>query len=233
MDMIHTPPSTRPMQSQLDDALRRADELQERLSQVEWERDDRFRELETRVAASEMETARARLEADSMRRVPFSLPFLLHLNSYDWGFQMSKTSLSFWRCVYFIGNVGIMGCIIVVAAVSFLIPPYAQAQYDEEQAVKEKIVTTLHKLDAPNEFSVINLNDLNPIEKRMLLERNFITQNFSVSEDKAIAIYQTGHIFIMINGEDHLRLTCFKGGLALDEAYAEINKIDDYIKTHG
>ena len=76
MDMIHTPPATGPTQSQLDDALGHADELQERLSQVERERDDRFRELETRVAASEMEAPRACLEADSMRRVPFSLPFL-------------------------------------------------------------------------------------------------------------------------------------------------------------
>ena len=33
--MIHTPPATGPTQSQLDDALGRAEELQERLSQLE------------------------------------------------------------------------------------------------------------------------------------------------------------------------------------------------------
>ena len=77
MDIIHTPPATGPTQSQLDDdALGRTDELQECLSQVERERGDRFRELETRMAASVMEVARAHLEANSMRRVPFSLLFL-------------------------------------------------------------------------------------------------------------------------------------------------------------
>ena len=81
MDMIHNPPSTGPTQSQLVDALGCIKELQERLSQVEWERDDRLRELETHVAASEMEVARARLEADSMRWIPFSLLFLLYLLS--------------------------------------------------------------------------------------------------------------------------------------------------------
>ena len=62
MDMIHTPPSTRPTQSLLDDVLGRADELQERLSQLERERKSHFRDLEA-------ELVRARLEADSMRRV--------------------------------------------------------------------------------------------------------------------------------------------------------------------
>ena len=62
MDMIHTPPATGPTQSQLDDALGRAEELQERLSQLERERENHFRDLE-------VELVRARLEADSMRRV--------------------------------------------------------------------------------------------------------------------------------------------------------------------
>ena len=78
MDMIHTPPATGPTQSQLDDALGRAEELQECLSQVERERESWIKELEARVAASEMEAARARLEADSMRRVTLLL-FLAYL----------------------------------------------------------------------------------------------------------------------------------------------------------
>ena len=40
MDLIHTPPATGPTQSQLDDALGRAEELQGRLSQAEWECDN-------------------------------------------------------------------------------------------------------------------------------------------------------------------------------------------------
>ena len=74
MDLIHTPPATGPTQSQLDDALGRAEELQGRLSQAERERDNRIQELEACVAISERETTRARLEADSTRRVT---PFLL------------------------------------------------------------------------------------------------------------------------------------------------------------
>ena len=41
MDLIHTPPATDPTQSQLDDALGRADKLQECLSQ----RESRIQEL--------------------------------------------------------------------------------------------------------------------------------------------------------------------------------------------
>ena len=47
----------------------RADELQERLSQLERERESRFQELEARVAASDAAMARAQFEATSMRRV--------------------------------------------------------------------------------------------------------------------------------------------------------------------
>ena len=74
MDLIHTPPATGPTQSQLDDALGLVEELQGCLSQAERERENRIQELEARVAVSERETARARLEADSTRRVT---PFLL------------------------------------------------------------------------------------------------------------------------------------------------------------
>ena len=77
MDLIHTPPATDPTQSQLDDALGLAEELQGHLSQVERERDSRiqeletrYRELETRAVAFEREAAGTRLEADSLRRVP-------------------------------------------------------------------------------------------------------------------------------------------------------------------
>ena len=65
MEMIHTPPATGPTQSQLDNALGRADELQECLSQ----RESRIQELEARVVASDAAAARAQFEATSLRRV--------------------------------------------------------------------------------------------------------------------------------------------------------------------
>ena len=69
MDLIHTPPATGPTQSQLDDALGRAEELQERLSQLEREHESRIKDLEARVAASDAAVARAQFETTSMRRV--------------------------------------------------------------------------------------------------------------------------------------------------------------------
>ena len=72
MDMIHTPPATGPTQSQLDNALGRVEELQERLSQLERERESRIKELEAHVAA-------AKFEANSTRRVT---PFLLEHIDY-------------------------------------------------------------------------------------------------------------------------------------------------------
>ena len=69
MDLIHTPPATGPTQSQLDDALGRAEELQGRLSQVERECDSRIQELEAHVAASDAAMARVQLEATSLRKV--------------------------------------------------------------------------------------------------------------------------------------------------------------------
>ena len=49
MEMIHTPPATGPTQSQLDDALGCAEELQEHLSQLEREHESRFRDLEAKL----------------------------------------------------------------------------------------------------------------------------------------------------------------------------------------
>ena len=69
MDLIHTPPATGPTQSQLDDALGCAEELQGRLNQAEREHDSRVPELEARVAASDAAMARVQFKASSMRRV--------------------------------------------------------------------------------------------------------------------------------------------------------------------
>ena len=49
--------------------------MQEPLNQVEQEHESQINELEARMAASETEATRARLEADSMRQVPFSFLF--------------------------------------------------------------------------------------------------------------------------------------------------------------
>jgi protein arginine kinase len=63
----------------------------------------------------------------------------------------------------------------------------------------------------------------------MLLERNFITQNYSLQTQRALLLDENQTTVVLINEIDHLRIACFHGGLALDETYEQIDDLDTTI----
>lgn len=85
---------------------------------------------------------------------------------------------------------------------------------------------------APN-VMWINLCELPPLERSVLVERHLISkQHAKGDEPRAVAISSPDErVAIMVNEEDHLRLQCIRSGLALSEAFAQINDADDRIEA--
>ena len=101
---------------------------------------------------------------------------------------------------------------------------------EEEQEVQRTIVEAFGRLPAAADFAILFLDELKPLERRVLLERNVITQEFSLARGKAIAVGRETGVTAMINEEDHLRISCIREGLALSEAFGEVDRLDTMLE---
>lgn len=81
-------------------------------------------------------------------------------------------------------------------------------------------------------FEYIEINTLQPVEKRVLIEKHLISPNLvQESVHGACILSQDEQISIMINEEDHLRIQSLYPGLQLRKAYESANNIDNYIES--
>jgi protein arginine kinase len=109
----------------------------------------------------------------------------------------------------------------------------------EEQAValvdEVKRITPVLSENADKKYYACNISTLSDIDKIAMVERHIVspllaekkqTTGLILSEDETVSI--------MINEEDHLRIQAIVGGMNLEEAYAEADRVDDvaYEKLH-
>ena len=105
-------------------------------------------------------------------------------------------------------------------------PPHLSGE--EERIVRDKIVSAFQSL--PDALQVIYLDEISPLEQKILLERNIISQSFLTAPEKAVVVSQDWGLSAMINEEDHLRLACMQSGLCLKDAYQRVDRIDSLLE---
>jgi protein arginine kinase len=103
---------------------------------------------------------------------------------------------------------------------------------EEELEVQRTIVEAFGRLPSTFDFTILYLDDLKALDRRVLLERNIITQEFSLARGKAIAVGRGSCVTAMINEEDHLRISCIREGLALAQAFQEVDKLDSLLEDN-
>ena len=104
----------------------------------------------------------------------------------------------------------------------YLFPPLLPKA--EEEQVRDELVKAFDKL--AGDFKVVPLDSLPPLERRILMERNVISQAFSAAPNRYLVVSEDEKMSAMLNEEDHLRLVCIHSGLALEEAYRKVEKVD-------
>jgi protein arginine kinase len=97
---------------------------------------------------------------------------------------------------------------------------------EEESAVRDEIVDAFRRLPNGKKFSIIYLDDLSPLERRMLFERNVISQAYSLEKSKAIALTENESETAVIADEDHLRLVGVRTGVGLEAIYERLDRLD-------
>jgi len=98
----------------------------------------------------------------------------------------------------------------------------------DDKAAKEVM---LNVYDALGEgYELIELKNINPIDKQILVEQHLISPDLLKSKWGALILNTDRTVSIMLNEEDHIRMQCILSGLAVKEAYEIIDKLDRKIE---
>jgi protein arginine kinase len=78
----------------------------------------------------------------------------------------------------------------------------------------------------------VDLDAAPEVDRQLLVERHLISKPHAAAEGaRGVAIGENETISIMVNEEDHLRVQVLRSGLQLEEAWEQINGIDDKLES--
>ncbi len=83
-----------------------------------------------------------------------------------------------------------------------------------------------------DEFKEYKMENLDEIEKQMLVEKHLISLDLSQNKKGSALIKEDETVSIMINEEDHLRIQGLFSGLKLERVWDLVDKIDDILEEN-
>ena len=100
-------------------------------------------------------------------------------------------------------------------------------------AKASEIVETVGSLLSENGFQKIDFSNLSSYEAISLVEKHYASREFAEKKTPhALMLNEPCGYAVMLCEEDHLRMQCILPGLALEDAYASLCKLDDLIDEH-
>jgi protein arginine kinase len=77
----------------------------------------------------------------------------------------------------------------------------------------------------------VNVPGLSALDRQFLVERQLISRELASAEGpRGVALAPRETVSLMVNEEDHLRLQVMRSGFALDEAWSDIDRVDDLLE---
>lgn len=99
-----------------------------------------------------------------------------------------------------------------------------QQRISLEKRVRDAIITS----QAATKIFYVDLEQTTEQDRQFLVERHLISKPHATGEGaRGVAISDDETVSIMVLEEDHLRIQVLRSGLQLDEAWEQINAIDD------
>src|SRR5438128_1205850 len=114
-----------------------------------------------------------------------------------------------------------------LAAFPFTNRANAHQKGEIEALLRERIA----KVEMDPKLSYLNVPALSPLDRQLLVERQLISRELAVAEGpRGVAVGPHETVSLMVNEEDHLRLQVMRSGYSLDEAWQDIDKVDDLLE---
>src|SRR5436309_713140 len=114
-----------------------------------------------------------------------------------------------------------------LAAFPFTNRASAHQKAEIEALLRERIA----KLDLPAPLQYLNVAGLALLDRQFLVERQLISREHSNADGpRGVAFDERETVSLMVNEEDQLRLQVMRSGMSLDEAWQDIDKVDDLLE---
>ena len=102
----------------------------------------------------------------------------------------------------------------------------------QRQATEHKVRETILAAQLSPETLYVDLDSAPEVDRQLLVERHLISKQHAASEgSRGVAVGDGETLSIMVNEEDHLRIQVLRSGLQLDEAWEQINAVDDRLES--
>jgi protein arginine kinase len=110
--------------------------------------------------------------------------------------------------------------------------PFAgRASAHQKAEIEHFLRDRLGKLEYDTRLHYLNLANLPPLDRQLLVERQMISREMANADGpRGAALSDTETISVMVNEEDHLRLQVIRSGFALDECWQAIDRLDDALE---
>lgn len=107
----------------------------------------------------------------------------------------------------------------------------ASAEREERMTIIDAARSCLESRIDPK-MRWLDLNALTPMDRMLLVERHLISaQHAKGGDPRALALtVPDERLAIMVNEEDHLRMQVLRSGLAVGDAYEQIERVDDAVE---
>ncbi len=109
----------------------------------------------------------------------------------------------------------------------------SQADDEMRREIAETIEAAADKAALLRGFVHINVDEVGELERNLLVERQLISRQHAEGVGVRKVLFAPSEASsLMINEEDHLRIQVMRSGLQLEEAWEQIDAIDDAIEEH-
>jgi protein arginine kinase len=111
-------------------------------------------------------------------------------------------------------------------------PFLARCTRHQRQALETKLRETILESQISPKILYVDLESAPEIDRQLLVERHLISKPHANAEGaRGVAVGENETVSIMVNEEDHLRLQVLRSGLQLEEAWEQINQVDDALEA--
>lgn len=102
----------------------------------------------------------------------------------------------------------------------------------QRQACEKRVRETILSAQLSPQTLYVDLESAPEVDRQLLVERHLISKQHAASEGaRGVAVGENETLAIMVNEEDHLRIQVMRSGLQLEEAWEQINAVDDMLES--
>jgi len=110
-------------------------------------------------------------------------------------------------------------------------PFLSRATETQRIEIEETLCEQVRGIDLGHETFYVDIARSSELDRQVLVERHQISRQHADAEGRRGVVLSTSERFaLMINEEDHLRMQVLRGGLQLDDAWSEIDRIDSLLE---